>query len=123
MQSLLALAARAVISHPTLDWFNSYGLRWLMPFDNRWFSGDALFVIDPWVYLVLGGVLFLTHSRSRLSLTRWVVSWSLASIVVLANPALVPFPARILWLCALSGLVIARAGFASTTMDASFVHP
>ena len=66
-----------------------------MPFDGRWFYGDALFVIDPWVYLVLGGILFLTYSRKRLSLARWVAFWSLASFVVLANPALVPFPARI----------------------------
>ena len=43
---LLALTALAVISHPTLDWLNNYGLRWLMPFDGRWFYGDALFVID-----------------------------------------------------------------------------
>ena len=48
---LLALTALAVISHPTLDWLNNYGLRWLMPFDGRWFYGDALFVIDPWFWL------------------------------------------------------------------------
>ena len=112
---LLAVSALAVVTHPTLDWFNNYGLRWLMPFDGRWFYGDALFVIDPWVYLVLGGVLFLTYSRRRLSLARWVVFWSLASFVVLANPALVPFPARIVWLCGLSVLVAARAlGFTAS---------
>ena len=105
---LLAVSALAVVTHPTLDWLNNYGLRWLMPFDGRWFYGDALFVIDPWVYLVLGGVLFLTYSRRRLSLARWVAFWSLASFVVLANPALVPFPARIVWLCGLTVLAAAR---------------
>src|SRR5690606_1338479 len=39
---LLALAALGVATHPTLDWLNNYGLRWLMPFDGRWFYGDAL---------------------------------------------------------------------------------
>ena len=53
---LLALTALAVVSHPTLDWLNNYGLRWLMPFDGRWFYGDALFVIDPWFWL---------HARRR----------------------------------------------------------
>jgi inner membrane protein len=106
---LLALATLAVVSHPTLDWFNNYGLRWLMPFDGRWFYGDALFVIDPWVWLTLGGVLFLAHSRSRASLAAWAVFWALASLAVLANTALVPLAARVLWVCGLAGLVAARA--------------
>ncbi len=56
---LLGLAALAVISHPILDWLNNYGMRWLMPFDGRWSYGDALFIVDPWVWLALGGVVFL----------------------------------------------------------------
>lgn len=47
---LLAAAAVGVWSHPLLDWFNSYGVRLLMPFSGRWFYGDALFIIDPWVW-------------------------------------------------------------------------
>ena len=39
---LLKLTALAVLTHPTLDWLNNYGLRWLMPFDGTWFYGDAL---------------------------------------------------------------------------------
>ena len=58
-----ALAALGVVTHPVLDWLNNYGMRWLMPFDGRWFYGDALFIIDPWVWLVLGGSLFLMHAR------------------------------------------------------------
>jgi inner membrane protein len=106
---LLALTALAVVSHPTLDWFNNYGLRWLMPFDGRWFYGDALFVIDPWVWLTLGGVLFLTHSRSRASLAAWGAFWALAALAVLVNTELVPFRARVLWVCGLAVLVAARA--------------
>ena len=53
---LLGLAALAVLSHPALDWLNNYGMRWLMPFDGTWFYGDALFIVDPWVWLGLGGV-------------------------------------------------------------------
>jgi len=33
--------------HPTLDWLNTYGMRWLMPFSGRWFYGDAVFIVDP----------------------------------------------------------------------------
>jgi inner membrane protein len=34
-------------------------MRWLMPFVNRWYYGDALFIVDPWIWaaLILGVVL------------------------------------------------------------------
>lgn len=51
---LLALSSIAVWSHPTLDWLNTYGMRWLMPFDGRWFYGDAVFIMDLWLWLILG---------------------------------------------------------------------
>src|SRR5919112_2788200 len=55
---LLLLSGIAVLSHPILDTLNTYGVRWLMPFSDEWFYGDALFIIDPWVWFVLGvGVL------------------------------------------------------------------
>src|SRR5690606_18531125 len=41
---LVLVSAIAVVSHPVLDWLNNYGMRWLMPFDGRWFYGDALFI-------------------------------------------------------------------------------
>jgi inner membrane protein len=50
---LLVAAAVGVWSHPLLDWFNSYGVRLLMPLSPRWFYGDTLFIIDPWVWGLL----------------------------------------------------------------------
>ena len=50
---LLIVAAAAVLSHPLLDLLNTYGVRLLMPFSGRWFYGDALFIIDPWVWAAL----------------------------------------------------------------------
>lgn len=56
---LLVLSAIGVCSHPLLDLLNTYGVRLLMPFSGQWFYGDALFIIDPWFWLVLlAGVLF-----------------------------------------------------------------
>lgn len=45
---LLALAATGVATHPSLDWLNNYGMRWLMPAVDRWSYGDTLFIVD-WV--------------------------------------------------------------------------
>lgn len=51
---MLVLSAVSVWSHPTLDWLNTYGMRWLMPFSGKWFYGDAVFIMDVWLWLVLG---------------------------------------------------------------------
>lgn len=52
-RQLLLLSALAILTHPTLDWMNTYGMRWLMPFDGTWSYGDSLFIIDPWLLLLL----------------------------------------------------------------------
>jgi len=62
---LLLVAYVAVASHPVLDWLNTYGLRWLMPFDGTWFYGDALFIVDPWLWLVLLGGVLLSRRTGR----------------------------------------------------------
>lgn len=61
---LLLLATAAVWSHPFLDWLNSYGVRLLMPFSRRWFYGDTLFIVDPWLLLVLGLGVALARRRA-----------------------------------------------------------
>ncbi len=105
---LLSVAALGVATHPALDWLNNYGMRWLMPFDGRWFYGDALFIIDPWVWLALGGPLFLMHARRVSSLAAWCVFWLLASVLVFST-ADVPEPARWFWIAGLGALLGARA--------------
>ncbi len=52
---LTLLGYAGVLSHVFLDFLNSYGVRLLMPFSDRWFYGDALYIVDPWMYLALGG--------------------------------------------------------------------
>jgi inner membrane protein len=63
--ALLALSAIGIFTHPVLDWMNSYGMRWLMPFSGRWFYGDALFIVDPWLWLTLGGAVLLARAAAR----------------------------------------------------------
>jgi inner membrane protein len=66
-RELLLLAAVSILTHPTLDWMNSYGMRWLMPFDGKWFYGDSLFIVDPWLLLVLGLGVWLSRRRERVN--------------------------------------------------------
>jgi inner membrane protein len=63
---VLLVAALGTWSHPLLDYMNSYGIRLLMPFSGHWFFGDALYIIDPWLYLVLGtGVWMAWKGRAK----------------------------------------------------------
>ena len=64
LSSILLLSYVGVISHVALDWLNSYGVRLLMPFDNRWFYGDTLFIIDPWLWVTLGLGVWLARRRN-----------------------------------------------------------
>ena len=65
-RQLLLLSTLAILSHPALDTLNTYGVRWLMPFSGRWYYGDALFIVDPWVWLMLaGGLLWARRGHGK----------------------------------------------------------
>lgn len=64
-RAILALSYVGVFSHAFLDYLNNYGIRLLMPFSGHWFYGDAVFIVDPWLWLMLGaGVLWARRRRS-----------------------------------------------------------
>ncbi len=109
---LVALSYLAVWSHPSLDWMNNYGMRWLMPIDGTWFYGDTLFIVDLWIWTALGGVLFLFHSRRLTSLIGWAgFTGFVAFLLVSAVPGL-PY-AKLFWavlLLALSWLRFNKRG-------------
>ncbi|MBX9898120.1 MAG: metal-dependent hydrolase [Qipengyuania sp.] len=60
---LYGLAFLATLTHPALDWLNVYGIRLLEPFSSRWFYGDVLFIIDVWLWAVLGAGVWLSLRR------------------------------------------------------------
>jgi len=64
-RALLWLALLGVATHPLLDYLNTYGVRWLMPFRDAWAYGDALFIVDPWGWLALGAGVWWSARRWR----------------------------------------------------------
>jgi inner membrane protein len=48
-----AVALVGIASHLLLDWTNNYGIRFGLPFDHTWHRLDVMFVVDPWVWMVL----------------------------------------------------------------------
>ncbi|MGM0558672.1 MAG: metal-dependent hydrolase [Myxococcota bacterium] len=93
---IVALSYGAFLTHPLLDWLNTYGVRLLMPFDGRWFYGDALFIVDPWMWLLAGSSVVLARSDSKLGIGAWAVLGSATSGLVL-GVADVPLGVKIGW--------------------------
>jgi inner membrane protein len=60
---LFGLLLVSTLSHLVLDWTNSYGVHPFWPFDNRWRYGDAVFIVEPWFWVVAVPTLFLASTR------------------------------------------------------------
>ena len=82
---LLALSFFAILTHPFLDWLNNYGMRWLMPFRETWFYGDSVFIMDPWLWLILGCGWLAPRAPSRWTVAIWAICSALLAFVVFAQ--------------------------------------
>ncbi len=83
---LLLLAYAGVISHPLLDTLNTYGVRWMLPWNDRWTYGDTLFILDPWLIIILFLGVWASRSR-RLSRQRTVIPERPARLALVASLA------------------------------------
>jgi inner membrane protein len=81
---LLALCYIGAATHPAFDWLNNYGIRLLEPFSHRWFYGDALFIVDPWLLAMLGAGTWFSLRRERTGAAHWPRPARLAVAGVLA---------------------------------------
>jgi inner membrane protein len=104
---LLALAALGALTHPALDWLNTYGMRWWLPFDGTWSYGDSVFIIDPWLWLGLGGPVFLARSSTRRALIAWTVLALVTSLLVLGT-GMVPVATKGVWTAGVVALALLR---------------
>jgi inner membrane protein len=114
-RGLLLASLIAAATHPLMDWTNNYGVRPLLPWDGRWFYGDLVFIIDPYLWLILGGVCFLLTSNRRAKLVIWV----LLAILVTAAVLLAPLQragdgaalavARVIWITGVGVFAVGRS--------------
>jgi inner membrane protein len=80
---LLLACFLGTLSHPLLDLMNTYGVRLLEPFSHRWFYGDTLFIVDPWIWIALILGLEFSWRAERLG-RNWTRPAAWAFTVVLA---------------------------------------
>jgi inner membrane protein len=83
---LLLVSYVGVLSHVGLDLLNPYGVRLLAPFDWRWFYGDTLFIIDPWMWLILmGGIAMARRGRTRVPARHAIAAAAAYALAMVVN--------------------------------------
>jgi inner membrane protein len=112
-RGLLLASLITSATHPLMDWTNNYGVRPLLPWSGQWFYGDLVFILDPWLWLVLGGVAFLLTAQTKWRIALWAALAFVLTTAIVFVPERRPdtyFPlvARVLWVLVLAALVLAH---------------
>lgn len=77
--ALLVLAFAGTASHLALDFTNNYGIHPFWPIVKNWYYGDAVFIIEPWLWVASIPALYLFY-RGRAA--RAILGVLLAIILV-----------------------------------------
>jgi inner membrane protein len=80
---LLALSYLGIYSHVFFDFLNSYGIRLLSPLDWRWFYGDAVFIIDIWLWAMLGAGVWLARRATAPAAARGALAFATCYVVAM----------------------------------------
>ena len=72
-RGLLLASLIVTATHPLMDWTNNYGVRPFLPWSNRWFYGDLVFIVDPYILLLIGGAAFLATRAGWPKMVLWAL--------------------------------------------------
>lgn len=77
-----AMALLSVMLHLGMDALNEYGVHPFWPWNNHWYYGDAVFIVEPLYWLAVAPLFFSLRTRAA----RWFTGCALAagSIAALA---------------------------------------
>jgi len=110
LKGLMIASLLVTATHPFMDWANNYGIRPFLPWSSQWFYGDFIFIIDPFVWMILGSACFLLTSKSKLLLGIWLLLALLFTYLVLTVPVQrgldQPLVPRTIWIIVLIGLLV-----------------
>jgi inner membrane protein len=71
----------AVLLHLGMDAFNSYGVHPFWPWNNRWYYGDAVFIVEPLYWIAAAPLFFLLRTAKARVLLALVLA--IAGIAIL----------------------------------------
>ena len=112
LKGLLLASLIVSATHPFLDWTNNYGVRLLLPWSGKWFYGDLVFIVDPFIWLVLGSAVFLLTAKRKWQLVCWSIFAIILTYLVmstsaergLSNPTML----RVVWVGVITAVVLAH---------------
>lgn len=110
LKGLMIASLLVTATHPLMDWTNNYGIRPFLPWSSQWVYGDFIFIIDPFLWMILGSACFLLTSKSKLQLGIWLLLAIVLSYLVITVPVQrgldQPTVLRTIWIVVLIGLAI-----------------
>lgn len=108
LRGLMIASAVVTATHPLLDWTNNYGIRPFLPWNTKWYYGDLVFIVDPYLWLILGGASFLLSAKTRSGKVVWGVLAAALTALVIASPRAGSLPSFfvVFWIAAITTLVL-----------------
>ena len=105
---LTGLAMLAPLLHVAMDALNTYGVHPWWPIDNRWYYGDAVFIVEPLFWASAASLVFLLRSY----VARGLVALCLLAAVYLAVTTGIVKSGSIALYCALALVMLAVGRYA-----------
>ncbi len=84
-------------THPILDWTNNYGIRPFLPWNPKWYYGDLVFIVDPFIWFFVGGAVFLLTANSKKQVMFWLALAAIVSYIVFFGAAGRPGVGNVAW--------------------------
>jgi inner membrane protein len=110
LKGLMLASFIVTATHPLLDWTNNYGIRFLLPWSPEWSYGDLVFVLDPYLWLILGGASFLLTARTKVLKFMWAALAAILTFLMVASSRSGSLPNRqliaLLWIAVLVVLIV-----------------
>ena len=107
---LLLASILVSATHPLLDWTNNYGVRFFLPWSSHWSYGDLVFIVDPFIWILLGSACFLLTMRTKLQQLGWSLIGVVLTLLIFMSTRSGNLPApwliRGLWVIVLMGLFV-----------------
>ena len=110
LRGLMSASLIVTASHPILDWTNNYGIRPFLPWNGEWTYLDLVYIVDPYMWLILGGAVFLLSAKTTGGKIIWgLVAAALTALMIVSSRA-GALPNRTLfvvfWLVAIGVLIL-----------------
>ena len=110
LKGLLLVSFIVSATHPLLDFTNNYGIRPFLPWDPKWVYGDFVFIVDPYLWLILGGACFLLSAKTMTGKIVWGVVAAIITFLLVFSQRSSSLPnirvIALIWIVGLLALIV-----------------